>query len=51
MTPTMLASTVLRKSREENNTRNGEVAGKPFVKSFASTCNGDSAGVRIRARM
>jgi len=33
MTPTMLARTVLRNSSEENSTRNGKVAGKPFDKS------------------
>src|SRR6267143_6739326 len=51
MTPTMLASTVLRNRSEENNTRNGKVAGNPLVRSSERPSSADSVGVRIRARM
>src|SRR5712692_5262773 len=51
MTPTTLASTVQRNRIEENKTRNGKVAGNPFVRSGERTSKGDSAGVRIRERM
>jgi hypothetical protein len=51
MTPTMLARTVLRKSREESGIMKGRSDGKPLARIPASTLSGDSMGARIMARM